>query len=80
MIVDDNVSNFNKNRDHHYHTSYYICVYESMSRWCGIRKNKIKFDFPHYIDIDRKPENGCDIQIADDGVSSISIQLKLFKT
>ena len=35
---------------------------------------------PQYIEIDRNPENCCEIQNAADGVSGIMIQLKLFKT
>ena len=33
-----------------------------------------------YIAIDRKPENGCEIQNAADGVFGIMMQLKLVKT
>ena len=35
---------------------------------------------PQYITIDRKPENGCEIQNADDGVSVIMMQLNLVNT
>ena len=35
---------------------------------------------PHYIAIDRRPENGCEIQNAADRVSGIIIQLKLINT
>ena len=39
-----------------------------------------KFRFLQYIEIDTKPENGCEIQNAADGVSGIIMQLKLVKT
>ena len=35
---------------------------------------------PHYIEIDRNPENGYEIQNAADGFSGIMMQLKLVKT
>ena len=63
-----------------YHPSYSICVDESMSRWYGIVGHWINAGLPHYIAIDRKPENGCEIQNDDDGVSGIIIQLKLINT
>ena len=51
-----------------------------MSRWYGIEGHWINVSLPQYMAIDRKPENGCDIQNADDGVSGIIMQLKLVKT
>ena len=63
-----------------YHPSDSICVDESMSRWYGIRGHWINSDLFQYIEIDRKPENGCDIHNADGVVSGIMIQLKLVKS
>ena len=80
MIFDDIVSNFNKNRARNYHPSDSIYVDESMSRWYGIRGHCINSGLPQYIEIDRKPKNGCDIKNADDGVSGIMMQLNLVKT
>ena len=51
-----------------------------MSRWYGIGGHWINAGLTQYIAIDRKPENGCEIQNASDGVSGIMIQLKLVKT
>ena len=80
MLVDDHISNFNKNRAHNYHPSYSICVDESMCRWYGIEGHCINAGLPQYIAIDKNPENGCDIQNAADGVSIIMMQLKLVNT
>ena len=80
MLVDDHISNFNKNRDRNYHPSYFICVDESISRWYGIRGHWVNAGLAQYIVIDRNTENGCDIQNAADGVSDIMIQLQLVKT
>ena len=80
MLVDDHIANFNKNRAHNYHPSYSICVDESMSRWYGIGGQWINAGFPYYIAIDRKPENGCEIQNASGVFSGIMMQLKLVKT
>ena len=79
MLVNDHVSNFNKNRARDYHPSYSICVDESMFRWYGIVGHQINVGLPQYIEIDRKPENGCEIQNADDVVSGIMVKLKLVK-
>ena len=51
-----------------------------MSIWYGIGGHWINASLPQYIEIDRKPENGCEIQNAADGVSDIMMQLKLVKT
>ena len=71
---------FDENRARNYHPSCPICVDESMSRWYGIVGHQINAGLPQYIAIDRKPGNGCEIQNAVDGVSGITIQLKLVKT
>ena len=54
-----------------YHPSDYICVDESMSRWHGIGGHWINSSLPQHIEIDRNPENGCEIQNAADVVSGI---------
>ena len=63
-----------------YHPSDSIYVDKSMYRWYGFREHWINSGSLQYIAIDRNPENGCEIQNADDGVSGIMIQLKLVKT
>ena len=80
MIVDDHVSNFNKNCARKYNSSDSIRVDESMSIWYRILGHWINAGFPQYIAIDRKPENGCEIHNAADGVFDIMMQLKLVKT
>ena len=80
MLVDDHVANFNKKCARDYYPSYCTCVDESMSRWYGIGGQWINAGLPQYIVIDRKPENGCDIHNASDGVSNIMAQLKLLET
>ena len=51
-----------------------------MFRWYGIGRHQINVGLPQYIEIDRKPENGCEIQNVADGVYGIMIQLKFVKT
>ena len=63
-----------------YHPSDYICVDESMYRWYGIGGHWINAGLPHYIAIDRSPENGRDIHNSADGISGIMMNLKLVKT
>ena len=73
MLVDDHISNFNKNRASNYHSSDYICVDEYMYRLYGIGGHCINAGLTQYIAIDRNPENGCDIHNAADGFSGIKI-------
>ena len=51
-----------------------------MSRWYGLGGYWINVGIPQYVAIDRKPENGCEIQNAGDGVSGVMMQLKLVET
>lgn len=51
-----------------------ICVDEFISRWYGLRGNWIEVSLSQYVAIDRKPENGCEIQNAAIGRSGITIR------
>jgi hypothetical protein len=57
-----------------------ICVDESMFRWYGQGWHWVEHGLPHYVAIDRKPENGCEVQKAACGRSGIMLQLQLVKT
>ena len=56
-----------------------ICVDNSMSRWYGQGGHWINHVLPMYVSIDRKPENGCEIQNACCGRSSVMMRIKLEK-
>ena len=56
-----------------------ICVDESISRWYGQGGGWINAGLPHYVAIDRKPKNGCEIQDSCCGVSGIMLRLKIVK-
>jgi len=58
----------------------WICVDESISRWYGVGGDWINAGLPMYAEIDRKPENGCEIQDAACGKFGIMIRIKLVKT
>lgn len=80
LLVDAFVDNFNACRLAMYIPSDEICVDESMIRWYGTGGHWINAGLPMYVAIDRKPENGCEVQNAADGKSSIMMKLKLVKT
>jgi hypothetical protein len=79
MLVDDFVNNFNDHRANYFNPSDLICVDESMSRWYGQGGHWINHGLPQYVAIDRKPENGCEIQNAACGRSGVMLRLKLVK-
>ena len=64
MRVDGFVKRFNDYRQHFYSLSENICVDETISRWYGQGGNWINIGLPMYVTIDRKLENGCEIQNA----------------
>ena len=51
-----------------------------MSRWYGRGGSWISVGSPHYVVLDRKPENGMEIQNNDSGSSGILLGLKIVKT
>jgi hypothetical protein len=57
-----------------------ICVDESIACWCGQGGHWIEMGLPHYVSIDSKPENGCEIQNANSGRSSIMLNIRLVTT
>ena len=79
-LVDDFVDKFNEHRAATFQPSDTICVDESISRWYGKGGHWINHGLPMYVAIDRKPENGCEIQSAACGRSGIMIRLKMVKT
>ena len=78
-LVDDFVEAFNLHRKENFTPSHMICVDESISRWYGHGGHWINAGLPCYVAIDRKPENGCEIQNSACGVSGIMLRLKLVK-
>ena len=80
MHVDGFVKQFNDYRQDYYSLDENICVDESISRWYGQGGNWINIGLPIYVAIDRKPENGCEIQNAVDGKSGIMLRLRLVTT
>ena len=79
LLVDQFVENFNRHRQQYFTPSHLICVDESISCWYGQGGTWINKGLPMYVAIDRKPENGCEIQNAACGVSGVMIQLKVVK-
>jgi hypothetical protein len=74
------VTKLNEHRASTVSPSERICVDESISRWYGKGGHWINHGLPMHVAIDRKPENGCEIQCASCGVSGIMLRLKLVKT
>ena len=79
-LIDGFVAQFNHHRAANFIPSEFICVDESISRWYGQGGDWINHGLPMYIAIDRKPENGCEIQNAACGRSGVMLQLKLVKS
>jgi hypothetical protein len=63
-LVDGFLQSINCHREVHVTPSDLICVGESISRWYGLGGHWIYVGLPHYVEIDRKPENRCGYKIA----------------
>lgn len=80
MLLNDHINKFNEHRKHNYYPSTTMCVDESMSKWNGLGGDWINKGIPHYVAIDRKPEDGGEIQDMADGESGCLLQLKVVKS
>ena len=78
------VQNFIDAINHHcklcVHPSESICVDESMSRWYGQGGHWIDHGLPHYVSIERKPENRCETQNSACGRSGVMLRPELVTT
>jgi Transposase IS4 len=79
-LVNDFVDAINRHRKSTVTPSEAICVDESISRWYGLGGHWIDIGLPHYVAIDRKPEDGCEIQNAACGRSGIMLNISLVTT
>jgi hypothetical protein len=80
MLCDGFIRNFNNLRASNFVPLERIFVDESFSQWYGAGGNWINAGFPMYVSMDRKPEDGCKIQDAACGCTSVMIRLKLVKS
>jgi Transposase IS4 len=78
--VADFAQSINAHRAANFTPSDLICVDESMSWWYRQGGHWIEHGLLHYVAIDRKPENGCEVQNAACGRSGIMLQLQLVTT
>ena len=78
-LIDDMVDIYNRHREDNFVPSEWICVDESISRWYGLGGKWINIGLPMYVAIDRKPENGCEIQNSACGRSGIMMRLRIVK-
>jgi len=79
-LLNDLISSINNHRAALVSPGDTICVDESMVKWYGLGEAWIAIGPPMYIYIDRKPENGCEIQNAACGRSGIMLRLHLVTT
>jgi hypothetical protein len=78
--VNDFVSAVKTHRRTMFTPSEHVCVDESIARWYGQGGHWINMGLPHYVAIDRKPENGCEVQNAACGRRGIMLNIRLVTT
>ena len=80
-MIDDFLTLLNGHKMTYFEPSYILTVDESMVRWYGLGGSWMnKLGPPHYIAIDRKPENCCEIQDTACGMSGVMLKLKIVKS
>ena len=78
-LVDDFVKALNIHRSEKFIPGNFICTDESISCWHGGGGYWINEDIPCYMAIDRKLDNGSEIQNSACGESGVMSQLKIVK-
>jgi Transposase IS4 len=76
-LVQGFVDAINSHWKEHFDPSEMICVDESISRWYGLGGSWIDVGLPHYVAIDRKPDNGCELQTSACGQSGVMLRLNI---
>jgi hypothetical protein len=76
MLVNDFVDNFNKHRANNFHPSGDVCADESIIRWYGLGGAYVQLGLPMYLAMERKPDNGAEVQNVACVESNIMMQLK----
>lgn len=79
-LVNVFVAAINKHREDHVTPGDTLCVDESISKWYGQGGHWISVGFLMCVAIDRKPENGCEMQNTACGRSGIMLRLKIVTT
>ena len=79
-LCQDFIDRFNEHRKAFMSPGFLICVDESISRWYGLGGHWINVGLPQYVSMDRKPDDGCEIQNSACGQSGIMLRLKLVKS
>lgn len=76
-LVNGFFKGINRHRRAHVTPSHTVCVDEGMSRWYGLTGDWISKGLSHYVVMERKSENGCEIKTACCGVSGILLSMEL---
>jgi hypothetical protein len=79
-LVQDFVQFFNDHREEYFTPCDRICVDESISRWYGLGGDWINVGLPMYVAMERKPENGAEIQNACCAKSGVMLRLRTRKS
>ena len=79
-LVEDFVTNYNEYHTQLFSPSYIICADESISKWYGQGGHWINLGLQIYVAMDRKPENGEEIQNSACGRSGVMMRLRIVKS
>jgi hypothetical protein len=79
MLVNDFVANINEYHARTFVPGGHLEANESMICWYGKGGSFVNTGIPHYAAIERKPDNGAEIQNLADVASGIMLRLKIVK-
>ena len=79
MLVDEFIKSINLHRQQNFAPSGKICVDELIIQWYGLGSGWICKGLPHFVAMDRKPNDGCEVQNSCCGESGIMMRLKIVK-
>ena len=80
MLIEDFVANYNKYRQRTFVPGSHIEANETVVRWYGKGGAFVDAGLPMYLALERKPDNGGEIQNLADITSGIMLHLKVVKS
>lgn len=80
MLVEDFVTNFNAYRQRTFVPGGHLEADETIIRWYGIGGGYIDDGLPMYVAMERKPDNGAELQNLADVTSGVMLRLKIVKS
>ncbi|KAL9179705.1 hypothetical protein ACHAXT_008995 [Thalassiosira profunda] len=77
MLLDDHIRNYNEHRAKTFSPGGELVIDETIVRWYGLCGAYVNIGLPQYVEMERKPDNGMELQDVACVESKVMLQLKV---